>query len=81
MQILKGICGDVRCAKFHPSAESSIDHPVGQCYDCAWSNFEMQYITITAAALFVQPQTTPIAGMPAIVDFNLLPDLGRMTVR
>jgi hypothetical protein len=41
----------------------------------------MQYMTITAAASLMQSQTTPVAGMPAVVDFNLLPDMGRMTAR
>jgi hypothetical protein len=41
----------------------------------------MQHMAITAAALFVQSQTTPVAWMPAIVDLNLLPDMGRMTAR
>jgi hypothetical protein len=81
VQISQSGYGNARCTKFHPRADGSIDHPVGQRRDHARSNFNMQHLTITAAAFLVQSQTTPIAWMPAIVDLNLLPDMGRMALR
>ena len=41
----------------------------------------MKYITIAAATLLVQSQTTNLVWMPSIVDFDLLPDMGRMNPR
>lgn len=41
----------------------------------------MQHITIAAPTPFMQSQTTPVARMPAIVDLDFLPDMGRMTAR
>jgi hypothetical protein len=38
-------------------------------------------MTISAAALLVQPQTTAVTRMPAIVNLDLLPDEGRMNPR
>jgi hypothetical protein len=81
MQISESICAGVRRTKFHLSAKSRVDHPVRQCYDCTPIHFDVQHIALTSAALFVQSQPAPIVGMPAVVNLNLLADMGRMTLR
>lgn len=81
MQVPQGAYGNARFAKFHACAESGISHPGRQRRDYAWSNFNMQYITLTTASLLVQSQTTTIVWMPSIMDFDLLPDMGRMDPR
>lgn len=81
VQLPQGAYGNARFAKFHACAESGISHPGRQRRDYTWSNFNMKYITIAAATLLVQSQTTTVVWMPSIVDFDLLPDMGRMNPR
>lgn len=81
MQIPQGVHVTVRSAKLHARAEGSIGHPCGHRRDYAGGDFDMQHIAIGAAAPFMQSQTAPVARMPAIVDLNGLPDMGRMNPR
>lgn len=81
MQIPQGVHINTRIAKLHARAESGIGHPRGHRRDYPRGHFDMQYITIGAAALLVHSQTTSVVRMPAIVDLDCLPDMGRMTPR
>jgi hypothetical protein len=38
-------------------------------------------LAVGALLAVLPPDATPVEGMPAIEDFNFLPDMGRMTRR
>jgi hypothetical protein len=71
--------GDQRGADLHAGARGPIDHP-GRDHDRhARPAFDDDHVG-AAALLAVNPaQTAPMQRMPAIMDFDLIPDMGRMT--
>jgi len=56
-----------------------IEHPRCHDDDDAGRHFDVSDVTTGAALDMLAPHTAPIKRMPPIEDFNLLPDMGRMT--
>ncbi|CAN5191055.1 hypothetical protein BH10PSE16_BH10PSE16_39090 [soil metagenome] len=69
----------LRGAQFHVSASHGIEHPGGNHYHDAWSNLKVDYLAVGTLLAVFAPDATSIQRMPAIEDFNFLPDMGRMT--
>src|SRR4051794_17880276 len=68
-------------ANLHACARDRIEHPRRQDRDDARLRFDLHEPpgdTLLAAA---EANATPVEGMPAIVDYDFLPDMGRMTRR
>jgi hypothetical protein len=69
----------LRGAQFHVSASHCIEHP-GSNYDHdAWLRLKVDYLAVGTLLAVLAPDPTSIQRMPAIKDFNFLPDMGRMT--
>jgi len=79
MQVTKGIDRDAGRPEGHCGADARIEHPLRQRrYD---TRFDLQVDDAAASALFavVSSYTPAMEGMPAVVNFNFSPDMGRMT--
>jgi hypothetical protein len=80
MQVAQGIYRDAGCPEdHHCRADACIEHPLRQRrYD---TRFDLHVDDAAGSALFavVSPYGPPMEGMPAVVNFNFTPDMGRMT--
>ena len=68
-------------ADLHACARDRIEHPRRYNRDDAGLRFDLHEPpgeTLLAAA---EANATPVEGMPAIMDHDFLPDMGRMTKR
>ena len=68
-------------ADLHACARDRVEHPHRQNRDDAGLRFDLHEPpgeTLLAAA---EASATPVEGMPAIMDHDFLPDMGRMTRR
>src|SRR4051794_29726967 len=68
-------------ADLHACARDRIEHPRRYNRDDAGLRFDLHEpprATLLAAA---EANATPVEGMPAIMDHDVLPDMGRMTRR
>ena len=68
-------------ADLHACARDRIEHPRRHDRDDAGLRFDLHEPpgdTLLAAA---EANATPVEGMPAIMDHDFLPDMGRMTRR
>ena len=68
-------------ANLHACARDRIEHPRRHDRDDAGLRFDLHEPpgdTLLAAA---EANATPVEGMPAIMDYDFLPDMGRMTRR
>jgi hypothetical protein len=68
-----------RCADLHAGACDRIQHPSRDHDDDAGRHLEMDEVTRGPPLAPRQPDRTPIKGVPAIMDLDVLPDMGRMT--
>ena len=79
MQISQGIDRQSRRPEGHARADAGIEHPVRQNrYDTRLDLHVHDPTTRTAFAV-VDPNASPVKGMPGIVNFNFTPDMGRMS--
>jgi hypothetical protein len=68
-------------ADLHACARDRIEHPRRDNRDDAGLRFDLHEPpgdTLLAAA---EANATPVEGMPAVMDYDFLPDMGRMTRR
>lgn len=79
MQISQRRNGNARCAEMHAGTGRGIEHPGRHHRYDARGSFQMD--NCAAAALFavVLTDAPPMQRVPAIVDDDVLPDMGRMT--
>jgi len=70
---------DVRRAECHSGAGSGIEHPRGHDDDHAGRHLDVSDLTADSPLDILAPNSTPIERVPSVVDFNFLPDMGRMT--
>lgn len=80
VQLGKRIHRCLRGAQFHVSARHDIKHPGGNYDHKAWSNYNADYLAGGTLIAIFAPDATSIQRVPAIEDFNFLPDMGRMTL-
>ncbi|CAN5540075.1 hypothetical protein BH10PSE16_BH10PSE16_05280 [soil metagenome] len=69
----------LRGAQFHVSASHGIEHPGGNYDHDAWPRLNVHYLAVGTLLAVFAPDATSIQRMPAIEDFNFLPDMGTMT--
>ena len=72
---------DARLWRTQPQARtcSSVEHPAGHRDDDAWRHLDMNNLTRSSALAVLTPQPASMQRVPAVEDFDFLPDMGRMT--
>ena len=78
MQITQGVHRDERRTEDHAGADAGVEHPVRTYrYD---ARLGLNMADTAAGALFavMRSNSSVVERMPAIVNFNFLPDMGRM---
>ena len=68
-----------RRAEFHPGAGDRVEHPSRDDRDHAGRHLDVHEAAGEAILAVVPPDAPPVQRMPAVVNHNLLPDMGRMT--
>ncbi|MDF2974623.1 MAG: hypothetical protein K0R61_5073 [Microvirga sp.] len=81
MQVNEGGQRHAGKADVHPCADDWIQHPCLYGRDHSRRRFDMDKFTGSAVLTVVPANAAPIQRMPAIMDHDLLPDMGRMTLR
>ena len=80
VQLSQGAYRNARRTDLHGRADAGVGHPRRQYRDNAWCNLDMEYTTIPTLLAVMQSQTTSVTRMPTVMDLNLLPDMGRMSL-
>jgi len=81
MQLSQRRYGYARRAKRHTGTDGRIEHPCGDDDDHARRRFDVNDIAAGAPLRVVASKPPPVKCMPAVTNFNFLPDMGRMTAR
>jgi hypothetical protein len=68
-------------ADLHACARDRIEHPRRHNRDDAGLRFDLHEPPGATLLTAAEANATPVEGMPAIMDHNFLPDMGRMTRR
>ena len=73
-------CREIHTRRPHgrPSANDGIEHPVGNGNDHARRTHNAQKTTGCSLRYAPDADFTAKIGMPAVLNFQLLPDMGRM---
>jgi hypothetical protein len=67
-----------RADRCHTGAGDRVQHPCGDCRDHAGHRFNVNNLAGGALFAVVSPDVTPIERVPPVMNFNFLPDMGRM---
>jgi hypothetical protein len=78
MQVQEGARRNTRRADLHPNARGPIQHPGRHHDDHTGRRLNMNELTSAPSFTVKPPNTPPMQRMPAIMDFDFLPDMGRM---
>jgi hypothetical protein len=81
MQLDQARCRHPRRAEPHPGADGRIQHPSRHHDEHAGRDLDMHDLTPGPSLGVVAPKPAPIERVPAVADFDFLPDMGRMTPR
>jgi hypothetical protein len=68
-----------RADRRHAGADDRIQHPRGDRRDHARNRLDVNDPTGKALLTVMPPDTAPIERVPAVMDLNFLPNMGRMT--
>ena len=79
VQFVERIQRDPWCTDLHARADCGVEHPGGDHDDDPGLDFYVDDLAVGALLAALLPDTTAIQRMPAVEDFNFLPDMGRMT--
>jgi hypothetical protein len=80
VQIAQRHHGDSRVTKLHARTRGSIQHPPGNHLDRTASGIDVDYSASAALLNISNLDAVPIQRVPTIMDFNFVPDMGRMNV-
>jgi len=69
---------DLRRTYGHPGANHRIEHPTGDRNHDARRSLHLQELTCRSMLYAADADLTPEIGMPTVMNFQLLPDMGRM---
>ncbi len=72
---------DARRAEFLPGAGDGIEHPRRDNNNYARRHLDMDECPRLPVLAALPSQTTPVQRVPAVVDDDFLPDMGRMSGR
>jgi hypothetical protein len=79
VQVTQGIYRDSRRPERHASADAGIQHPIWQCRYDTRLDLNMNDAASGALLAVMRIRTSAVERMPAIVNRNFAPDMGRMT--
>jgi len=79
VQVTEGGCRHVRFAQVHADAGRGVDHPGRHNDDDAGLHLYMDDLTAHPMLAVLTPHATSVQRVPAVEDFDFLPDMGRMT--
>lgn len=79
IQFGQGGDGCARSAEVHAGARSCIEHPGGHNDDDARAHLNVDNLACRSLLAVLTSHTTAVQRVPAVEDFDLLPDMGRMT--
>jgi hypothetical protein len=79
MQFSQGRHRHPRLPQRHPATSSGVEHPCRSDQDVAGSHLDMNNFTDRTPLDALSSNPPPIQRMPAVMDLNFLPDMGRMT--
>ena len=79
IQFHKGSDRCARSAKAHTRAGGSVKHPGGHDNDDAGVDLKVDNLASCTLLAVLASHTTAVQRVPAVMDFDLLPDMGRMT--
>jgi hypothetical protein len=79
MEIGQGGDGHPRCAEPQPGAGDRIEHPPRYDSDDPRSRLDIGDVAARRPLAAVSPQAVAMQRVPAVVDGDLRPDMGRMT--
>jgi hypothetical protein len=79
MQFVERIQRDPWSTELHPRTDRGAEHPGSNHDDDPGLDFYMDDLAVGALLAVLLPDTAAIQRMPAVEDFNFLPDMGRMT--
>jgi hypothetical protein len=79
MQVAQRIRRDPRRPERHYDADAGVEHPLRKCCNDARFNLNVDDASASALLAIVSSDTSTVERMPAIVNFNFPPDMGRMT--
>jgi hypothetical protein len=78
MQIPQGVCGNQGYAERHAGTDAGVEHPVRQYCDDTGFDLDMDDTTAGALLAVMRSYASAVERVPAVVNFNFLPDMGRM---
>jgi hypothetical protein len=78
MQFAQRCYGNPRVTEFHPRAHDRIKHPARYYPDYTSTRFNMDHAVATSLFNVSNLDSPPIQWVPTIMDFHVLPDMGRM---
>jgi hypothetical protein len=81
MQISEGRYRDPRRTDRHAGAGGGIKYPCRHHDDHAGRHLDVSDLATSAPFYILVPNAAPIECVPAIMDLDLVPDMGRMTER
>src|SRR3954469_26031597 len=81
MQFSQGRDRHKRRPRLHPGTSGGIEPPCRDDYDVAGRHLDMNNLAAGAPLDVLASNSPPIQRMPAVMNLNFLPDMGRMTVR
>ena len=81
MEFRQRLDGRLRRTQAQAGARRSIQHPAGNCDNDTRCRLDMNDLTRCSALAVLTAHPAPIQRVPAIEDFNFLPEMGRMTAR
>ena len=79
MQISQAIHRDSRWSEGHAGADAGVEHPFRQHRYNAGFDLDVHDATTRASFAVLSAYASAVKWMPGIVDFNFLPNMGRMT--
>jgi hypothetical protein len=79
MQVSQCRDRNARLAKRHSGAGSRIQHPRRQDNHHAGCHLDMDDLAGVTPFRDLQSNSPPMQSVPAVTNFNFLPDMGRMT--
>lgn len=78
MQISQGVYRNAWWTQNHASTDTGVAHPLRYYRYDACFDLEMQNAPTSTLFAVLRSKTPAIERMPAIANFNFLPDMGRM---
>lgn len=78
MQFAQRCYGYPRVTEFHPRAHDRIKHPARYYPDYTSTRFNMDHAIATSLFNVSNLDSLPIQWVPTIMNFHVLPDMGRM---